>query len=190
MTTPTHAILNLFLLYKKSDPSIGKYIFVGSILPDIPTFLFFPLMLALGKSGREIWDVTYFEQSWQVLWSVSHSLWIWPLCLLVSIVSKWKKLQYFFGSMILHIIVDFCVHASDAYSHFWPFNNWRFYSPISYYEPSHYGDVVSFLESIMFVICSYFVYQRIESKMIRAVILLFSFILIGVLLFRFINFII
>jgi hypothetical protein len=164
MTSPSHIIYNLFLLGKKSEPQYNPFIVLGAVLPDIPMFLFYPVMLVLGKSSQEIWNVLYFESGWQVMWSISHSLWIWPLSLWVSIALKYKKLQYLFGSMILHICLDFVVHSTDAYSHLWPFSNWRFYSPISYYDPHHFGNIVSVVDAVLCIICVYFLYRRLYSR--------------------------
>lgn len=46
---------------------------------------------------------------------------------------------YWFLSMFLHSIADFLLHHDDAHSSLVPFTNWKFQSPVSYYDTRHYG---------------------------------------------------
>jgi hypothetical protein len=51
----------------------------------------------------------------------------------------------------MHVVVDFFVHADDAYKHFWPLTNWRFFSPVSYYDSNYYGQWFGILESVLYI---------------------------------------
>ena len=49
-------------------------------------------------------------------------------------------------SMVGHSLLDLPVHNDDAHRHFFPFSNYRFISPFSYWDPNHYGRIVAFVE--------------------------------------------
>ena len=70
--------------------------------------------------------------------------------------SRWRSIGYFarsrvWGKLLLvlalaaliHIATDLPVHADDAYRHFWPLSDWRFYSPLSYWDNNHHAFWVS-----------------------------------------------
>lgn len=48
--------------------------------------------------------------------------------------------------MALHATLDFLLHHDDAHRHFMPLSDWRFESPVSYWDPDHFGQVMSFVE--------------------------------------------
>ena len=47
----------------------------------------------------------------------------------------------FAASGLAHIACDFFLHHTDAHRQFWPFSDWRFRSPLSYWDSAHYGRV-------------------------------------------------
>ena len=49
---------------------------------------------------------------------------------------------------LLHIALDFPLHADDAHRHFWPVSDWRFFSPVSYWDPAHNGLVGGGIETL------------------------------------------
>jgi hypothetical protein len=49
-------------------------------------------------------------------------------------------------SLVCHSLLDFPVHHDDAHRHFFPFSNYRFFSPFSYWDPNHYGRIVALIE--------------------------------------------
>jgi len=125
----------------------------GGLLPDIPTYLFFVLhTFILGSSQQQMWNVLYFDSGWSPFITLSHSLLLWPLLLLIASVFKYKILQYVSITALLHITMDFLVHHDDAYRHFWPLSNWKFLSPISYWDPAYYGYWVSLSDTILIIL--------------------------------------
>ena len=62
--------------------------------------------------------------------------------------------------MLLHSLGDFPLHHDDAHRHFFPFSDWRFISPISYWDPAHYGNWASLLEIFAVLAISIFLYCR------------------------------
>ena len=52
-----------------------------------------------------------------------------------------------FASMLLHVAGDLPFHHDDGHRHFFPFSDWRFESPISYWDRDHYGGVFAWVEA-------------------------------------------
>ena len=58
----------------------------------------------------------------------------------------WILCSYWCLSMCIHSIFDFLLHNDDAHSNWVPLTQWKFYSPISYWDPNHYGYIWPFFE--------------------------------------------
>ena len=83
----------------------------------------------------------------------------------------------FFASMAVHCAVDFLVHREDAHAHFFPVSSWRFVSPVSYWDPRHYGSFVGVVELLLVfggvvVLMTY--YSHRSCRVIAGLVLLFS----------------
>ncbi|MDQ6971679.1 MAG: hypothetical protein Q9M30_03440 [Mariprofundaceae bacterium] len=48
--------------------------------------------------------------------------------------------------MFLHSCFDFPLHHNDAHHHFYPLSMWQFHSPVSYWDPAHYGGIAGPVE--------------------------------------------
>ncbi|MFB2939172.1 hypothetical protein ACE1B6_28305 [Aerosakkonemataceae cyanobacterium BLCC-F154] len=164
MNTPSHAIINLFLLGKQSLPQANFPIFIGAILPDIPIFFFYGwAKLIARQSEKQIWSETYYKPLWQSIVAICHSI---PLALagwLICDYFKWENLEIFFISLVLHSLGDLPVHNDDAHRHFFPLSNYRFISPISYWDRQHYGAIVSLMELFLVLLAIIPVFQILHS---------------------------
>lgn len=122
---------------------------LGALTPDVPVYLFFIVEGLIKQRSQEImWDQMYFESWWSILFTLSHSLIVWPLLFSIAWLARAPLIKWFALSGIIHICTDFLVHTHDAYKHFWPLSEWRFVSPLSYYDISSFGDIVGFLDSL------------------------------------------
>ena len=170
MITPSHIIYS-WALAKKTE-STGETnkkrtlaFVLGALFPDTPTYLFFLVCgVLLGYSGQLMWDDMYFNSGWAIPITLTHSFILWPLLIAISSYGGWKFLRWFSISAFLHALVDFCVHTDDAYRHFWPFSDWRFHSPISYYNPSEYGIYVSAFDSLLVLGLLTYLFTRYQRK--------------------------
>lgn len=164
MNTPSHAIINLFLLGKQSLPQANLSIFLGAILPDIPIFLFYGwAKLIARQSEKQIWSETYYKPFWQNIVAIFHSI---PLALagwLISDYLNWQSLEILFISLVLHSLGDLPVHNDDAHRHFFPLSNYRFISPISYWDRKHHGAIVSLIELSLVLLATIPVFQFLHS---------------------------
>lgn len=138
-------------------------VLLGSIAPDIPLYL-----LSAGSAawfrfwegrpwsevGRHMYGYLFYNDPvWITLHNFLHS----PLVLVVALAVTFFAIggaeffhswwTWFFASCLLHTIFDIPVHHDDGPLVFWPLNwNYRFASPISYWDPSHYGRILIPLE--------------------------------------------
>ncbi len=88
---------------------------------------------------RVIWSERYFDASWQAFFDVFNSL---PLIAAAALVAAWRRSEWMLAlllSMAVHAVCDLLVHREDAHGHFYPLTSWRFISPVSYWDPAHYG---------------------------------------------------
>jgi hypothetical protein len=172
MITTTHAILNTALLGRKDHPERNWPLVLGSILPDLPMFLYGLLMIFM--RGR--WDAVsraslnefHYRQLW-VDWGHSIPLALAGALLCLLLKNKWGL--FFFAAMGLHDLEDLPVHAEYAHRHFLPFSNWRFFSPISYSDPHHFGSIVAPIEWGVVLFCIGILWRRGISQWIQALLL-------------------
>jgi hypothetical protein len=160
MITPSHIIYS-WALARKTDTNEPDSVnmptkrrtlafVLGALFPDTPTYLFFIVCgLILGYSGEVMWDEMYFNSDWSIPITLTHSFWLWPVLIGISTYFGFTFLRWFSISALLHALVDFLVHTDDAYRHFWPFSDWKFHSPVSYYRTSEYGNWVSAFDSLL-----------------------------------------
>ena len=158
MNTPAHAMINLFLLGRQRTGEKVIPILIGSVLPDIAIIVMYFWHLLLGTPESLIWSVEYFKPGWQGFIDSFNSI---PL-LLLGMTVCWKTKQPFlfvlFTSMLLHTLGDFPVHHDDAHRHFFPFTDWQFSSPVSYWDPAHYGNWFSIVEILSVLATSVYLY--------------------------------
>lgn len=148
MNTPAHAIVNLLILSFNSNHKKTGAIIVGALLPDLVIIVFYAWQLSIGTAESQIWSVEYYRPAWQAWIDSFNSI---PIILIAMLVS-WQTRQYLllilFSSMLLHVCGDLPLHHDDAHRHFFPLLEWRFMSPVSYWDPQHHGLWASMAEFI------------------------------------------
>ncbi len=150
MNTPSHAILNLTILGKFTHPQANLIIVLGGILPDVPIFIFYGWAKLIAKiPDGQIWSEAYYHPVVQDSVALFHSIPLAAIGLIIALFFKWEIIQVLCLSLILHSLLDLPVHHDDAHRHFFPFSNYRFISPFSYWDPKHYGNIVAFIEIIL-----------------------------------------
>ena len=169
MNTPAHAVLNLVALGRKDSAHTVVPILVGGVLPDVPMFAFYFIeKIVLGTPERVIWSTRYYDPVWQGIIDLVHSV---PVILILLGAAWWIGSRWFaacFASMALHIPGDFFLHHDDAHRHFFPVTNWRFESPVSYWDSRHYGDRVETLEMLAVVLALGLLIKRYDGRSARA----------------------
>ncbi len=146
MNTPAHMMVNVGLLGKGKAPSHQVAVLIGAVISDVPMFVFYfweKVWRSLPESV--IWQ-QYFDPRWQMVFDLFHSFPIALIGWFLSVWAKWKGGALFWVSMLLHNVGDFPLHHDDAHRHFVPLSDWQFASPVSYWDPRFYGNVVTIIE--------------------------------------------
>lgn len=173
--------VNLALLGKKGKPEFSLPAIAGALVPDAPIYIFYLYQkLFVSISEHEIWADAYFRPHWQLVFDAFHSI---PIALFAALAayrlggSAWT---IYFLSMALHAVFDFPLHGDDAHRHFFPLSNYRFESPVSYWDPRRYGLVASIAEIGAVMGASGVIWVRKNGMMDRvAVIVVFLFYAVG-----------
>lgn len=147
MDTGAHIVCNLVIQSRPSQSRVFALIILGAVLPDLPMILFYAWeSLVMGTKESAIWSELYFLPGWQNFFDVFNSLPFILIVLAIGLISKKNLLSVLALSMILHILLDLPLHNDDAHRHFFPLSDWRFVSPVSYWDPMHYGKIMSFIQ--------------------------------------------
>jgi hypothetical protein len=185
MKTPSHAIINLAILGITQPSELNLLIVTGGILPDIPIFLFYFWAKYIARLPEAtIWSKAYYEPFVQNIVALFHSIPLAGIGWLIAYYLGWPSVQILFISMILHSLGDLPVHNDDAHRHFFPFSNYRFISPFSYWDRKHYGSIVSLVEMLLVLLSTFRVFGLVNSYFGKGLLILLNgFYLIGALLF-------
>ena len=155
MTTPAHAALSLIVLGRSERNALP--VALGAVAPDAPMLVFYLWeRLVRGVSEGRIWSERYFDPGWQVVFEIPSSIPLLALALCILLVllgrrstgrfpaagvaatprpARLTAATLFVASMILHALGDLPLHREDAHRHFFPVSDWRFTSPVSYWDP-------------------------------------------------------
>lgn len=178
MNTPTHLLIGAAVLVKsrtsvgESDSFIKRYntaILVGALAPDLALFVMFGWMRwVVGVSEDTLWREIYWLEPWQTVFAIGNSVPLF-IALLIGGVALRKSLTGkimigFATAALLHIAFDLPFHHEDAHRHFWPLSDWRFYSPLSYWNPDHHGDVVAYVEIAMAMGLIFVLWRRFSEN--------------------------
>lgn len=167
VNTPAHVVLNLLVVGRgRGQPWVP--ILAGALVPDLPILVMVAVERGLlGTSEVLIWQDRYFTSSWQLFIDAFNSL---PLIALGWLLARWRGsrfLQLMFLSMGLHAATDFLVHHDDAHRHFLPLSGWRFSSPVSYWDPRHFGQFFLGAELLLVVFGSRYFIGRNQDRPVR-----------------------
>lgn len=182
MNTQSHVIINVALLNRKDKPHLQRYLLLGALMPDLPMFVFFVVeALIFGHPQQQIWSERYFLPQWQNFIDIFNAV---PLVLIVLGIGyclKSEAVMFCCWSMLLHCAADFFLHHDDAHRHLFPLLQFRFSSPISYWDAARYGRIVSLVEIVITIAASIFLFPHLRSRIARVVLIVVN--LLSVLLY-------
>lgn len=169
MNTPSHAILNLALLLPNPTPHALSVIALGAVLPDVPMFVLYLWAKVKRIPARQLWTETYYQPFWQNWTDLFHSIPIAGLGLIIGIIGQWLPLTLLCGSALLHSLLDLPVHHDDAHRHCFPLHNYRFISPLSYWDPRHHGYLVALVEILLVLVATIYLFPQVESMVVKGI---------------------
>ena|GEM_PF-212873 len=165
MNTPAHVLISLLCLGRRDTASVLTPAIAGALLPDAPIFLFyFVEKVILGTPESFIWRQAYYQAGWQNFIDLFNSLPLMAIGLGAVLWAGSRVGVLLFGSMMLHVLGDLPLHHDDGHRHFFPFSNWRFESPVSYWDPNHYGGIVTVLEIVLVLVSCGILFRIYQSR--------------------------
>src|SRR5262245_25292111 len=172
LNTPAHAVLNLLALGRRGPFHAQSIIVAGALLPDVPMVLFYSFEKVVKQTSEVlIWTRAYYEPGWQVAFDGFHSIPLLVLGLTIAGWRRWTAIRLLFSSMLLHAVVDLPLHHDDAHRHFFPVSDWRFQSPVSYWDPSHHGGIIGPIEAGLVAVGCVVLYRSATSLAARCLVI-------------------
>ncbi|MEM6485999.1 MAG: cobalamin biosynthesis protein CobQ [Pseudomonadota bacterium] len=176
MNTPAHLILGAASFARAQKPGSVSAALTGSLAPDLSLYLLAGWHFAvLGTSAETVFGELYYSESWQSVFAIDNSVFVWGLVLAAGLFGRWWWLQVFGASALLHVCLDFPLHAGDGRPHFWPFSDWVFDSPVSYWDVRHFGGLVGSIEIVLCAVLTLVLVRKFRELPLRALfVLLFA----------------
>ncbi len=171
MQTPTHLLIAAAAFCRPKQIQINAAALAGGLAPDAFLIGLWAWSKLNGVPERTLWGELYWSPPVQLGQAISNSLPLFAFVLIISLLVRRRAVAVLAGAGLLHLAADFPVHGSDAHVHFWPFSNWRFHSPVSYWEPDRYGVVVGGLEGLLAIGLIILLWRRFAARWIRAVLI-------------------
>ena len=168
MHTPAHLAASLLLYRNQPGRLAAAGAALGAVLPDLPMFGFYGYeKFVLGTSDHVIFSERYFDPGYQLFFDIFNSAPLFAAMLALCLWRRWRVGALIAGSALLHIALDLPVHHDDAHRHFLPFTNWRFASPVSYWDPAHHGVAFAIAEGIGAIAACIYVVRKGKSRPMR-----------------------
>lgn len=179
MNTQTHLLVAsaLFARPGRENRPGNAAVIAGALLPDAMIFVMFAWSKLIGAPESQVWSDWYFNPPWLTAIDWMNSLPLFGVILLVGWVLPRQSpdfdrlssvLMLFALAAITHLFGDLPFHVDDGHAHFVPFSDWRFASPVSYWDPQHYGNIVSLLELALGMMLIAVLWRRFTDRMVRS----------------------
>jgi len=140
---------------------------LGALLPDASLFLMFFIAKAQGVPEAVIFNEWYFSATWQRLGAMTNSLPIYAFVAALTYATRLHLVTVAALAAVMHCITDFPLHHDDGHPHFWPFSDWIYSSPVSYWDPKHFGNQWGLFELCLAAMMIVFLWRRTANKLSR-----------------------
>ncbi|MBI1385438.1 MAG: hypothetical protein GC150_11055 [Rhizobiales bacterium] len=173
MNTQTHVALAAAILARPLRPRENMAVLAGGIVPDLAIYvLFIWARLIAGIPEATLWREVYWQEPWQTLLAVANSVPLYVVLVAAGAALGLRALWLFGAAALIHLVFDFFFHADDAHRHFWPLSDWRFHSPLSYWDSRYYGDYVALGELALGVAALAVLWGRFGAPWVRGLVML------------------
>ena len=168
MNTPAHLILGAAAFARAGSSRVTAAALAGGFLPDLSLYLLAGWhLLVLGTPGNVVFGVHYYSDAWQQIFAIDNSFVFWGIGLGAAIALRVPWAIAFAGAGMLHLVLDFPLHTHDARMHFWPLTDWKFISPVSYWEGARGGDIVGWVEFSIVIGATFALFWRFRHSLWR-----------------------
>ncbi len=164
MNTQTHIIAAMALGYGSKQKLPLLPLFLGGGFPDLSMLFFVIAGLVQRVPQTDLWNEMYYDPFWQMVIDVFNSIPVFAGLLLLGWWLKKRWLTAFSFAALFHTVADFLLHNDDAHRHFLPFSQWRFESPVSYWDAGHHGAIASGIEMILLLTAVLYLSKRVPKK--------------------------
>jgi len=173
MNVPAHLIFGAAAFGKPGNRAVTTAAVLGSFAPDVSLFVMagWSLFIA-GISPEIVFGQYYFGDRWQAVFAVDNSFIFWGIGLGLAVRAHHGVLIAFAGAGLMHLGFDFLLHNSDARIQFWPLSDWKFFSPLSYWDSRYYANIVSPVEVGVTLALAVVLFRRFKSLFGRVLIVL------------------
>jgi len=183
MNTQSHVLLASVLFTRSGVGTKARNAaaIIGGFLPDASIFTMFIWSKIIGAPELAVWETWYFNPPWRWWSDALHSFVIYWVLVMLGVAifkfgGKWHKtgvvMVIFALSAITHAAGDFFLHVKDGHAHFWPLSDWRFSSPVSYWDPQFYGQYFLAFEITMAIVLIAILFRRFKTKVVRGFLVL------------------
>ncbi len=171
MMSQTHLIFGIAAFGKPGNARITAAALLGSFIPDASLYAMAGTHLfILDTPPQIVFGELYYSDSWQAIFRIDNSIVLWGIALIVAIMLKSKVAFALCGAAMLHLLLDFPLHNDDARAHFWPITDWKFLSPVSYWDDQYFGHIVSPIEIATAIAVCVWLMIRFTGRWMRGLI--------------------
>lgn len=156
MFTQTHLLVGAALFARPGARAAMIAGLAGAIIPDADIWLMYAVERLSGSTGCEVFHYRYWQEPWTTLQSILNAFLLYAGMLVVALLGSlaapvgarrtFQIVAIFALSSLLHVATDFLLHHEDARAQWLPITDWVFRSPVSYWDPNHYGQVFAVFE--------------------------------------------
>lgn len=182
MNTQTHLLVAAAIFAKPDRPKRNTALIIGALLPDAAIFALFGWAMLTGVPQEVLWREIYFSEPMLTLTAIGNSA---PLYAALALAA-WSYARWHTGrplpalptltvlglAALTHLAGDFPVHVDDAHPHFWPLTDWRFRSPVSYWDNVHHGRAFGAFEAALGITLAAILFFRFKALWVRALLAL------------------
>ena len=149
--------------------SITMGAILGGVLPDVSLYVLAGVSIfILSIPAEQVFNELYFSEMWQLVFSIDNSFILWAIGFAIVLKFKHRFLIALTSAALLHLLLDFTLHNDDARVHFWPSSDWRFISPLSYWDSRHHAIWVAPLEGLACAVATVYLLSGKLSLLIKA----------------------
>ena len=182
MNTQTHLLVAAAIFAKPDAPKRNSALIVGALLPDAAIFALFGWAMVNGVPQGELWGRIYFSEPMLTLTAIGNSAplfialallgWAWAKARSDEPLAALPTLTVLGLAALTHLAGDFPVHVNDAHPHLWPFSDWRFRSPVSYWDNAHHGRAFGVFEAALGIALASLLFVRFKAFWVRGLLAL------------------